>query len=238
MKRFLISLFAVAAVIESFAVDFRNGKYYFEYREDNRNEAQIVSADSGYKGDLVIPSTATDNSGKKLPVTGIGTWAFWGSTITTLTLPAGINYIGEEPFSSCPTLKEFIVDAGNATFKAVDGVLMTADGTTLVAFPAAKADNYVIPEQVDSIGDNAFNDCGNLKQITIPASVRKIGNYAFAACTSLSEIRIAVAEPIAVPDNAFNGVDKPNCRLIVPKGSAEAYSTDIVWSAFKIEEEE
>lgn len=238
MRKNILALLAAAIIAEANAVDFRNGKYYYEYREDNRSEAQIVSADSGYKGDLVIPETATDNKGAKLPVTGIGTWAFWGSTITTLTLPAGINYIGEDPFSSCPTLKEFIVSTDNASFKAVDGVLMSKDEKTLIAFPAAKATVFVIPESVDSIADNAFNDCPDLKSITIPASVKGIGEYAFASCTALAEIRLAGAEPAPVSDTVFRQVDKTSCRIVVPKGSAEKYRADIVWGAFsKIEEE-
>ena len=235
MKRKLILLTLIAVVAAQLrAVDFRNGKFYYEYREDIPSEAQVVSGDSGYKGDVVIPTTGTDK-GKTVPVTAIGTWAFWGSTMTSLTLHASINFIGEEPFSSCPDFKQFIVDPANQHFTAIDGVLFTKDEKTLLAFPAAKATEYVVPESVDSIGASAFSGCENLKKVVIPASVKKLSDYAFAGCSSLNEIVLLSAEIPFAAESAFNGVSKAACRLVVPAELVEAYKADIAWKDFNIE---
>ena len=43
----------------------------------------------------------------------------------------------------------------------------------------------VIPDNVTSIGNYAFQDCTSLESITIPDSVTSIGACAFHGCTSL-----------------------------------------------------
>lgn len=52
-----------------------------------------------------------------------------------------------------------------------------------------------IPESIEgksvtSIGDSAFRDCSNLKNITLPDSVTSIGYMAFYGCSSLTNITI------------------------------------------------
>lgn len=45
-----------------------------------------------------------------------------------------------------------------------------------------------IPYGVTSIGNYAFQSCGNLSSITIPDSVTSIGDYAFENCSSLTNV--------------------------------------------------
>ncbi len=75
------------------------------------------------------------------------------------------------------TLKEFIVEDGNTKFKAVDGVLFTADGKRLVSFPCAKIvenGTYQIPEGVEQIDELGFSragsSAGNLTKIILPST--------------------------------------------------------------------
>lgn len=50
--------------------------------------------------------------------------------------------------------------------------------------------NVVIEHGVTSIGNNAFYECSNLKEISIPNSVTTIGEAAFAFCIGLTNINI------------------------------------------------
>ena len=50
--------------------------------------------------------------------------------------------------------------------------------------------SIIIPDSVKWIGDDAFIWCKNLKSIVIPNSVEEIGNYAFSKCRSLKSIII------------------------------------------------
>ena len=50
--------------------------------------------------------------------------------------------------------------------------------------------SVVIPEDVTSIGDNAFERCNSITSITIPDSVTSIGEGAFFNCRSLRSVTI------------------------------------------------
>ena len=91
-------------------------------------------------------------------VTSIGNEAFrFCDSLTSVTIPNSVTSIGGGPFAGCDKLTEIRVSAGNTHFKSVDGILFTADGKTLIQFPAGKSlTKYTIPESVTSIGDSAF----------------------------------------------------------------------------------
>ncbi len=71
--------------------------------------------------------------------------------------------------------------SGTPTMKMTDGVLFSADGETLICYPAGKQDvSYSIPEGTRVIGQEAFFGMNFfLKELHIPASVEKIGTIAF-----------------------------------------------------------
>lgn len=50
--------------------------------------------------------------------------------------------------------------------------------------------SVVIPDCVETIGDDSFSDCKSLKSVVIGRGVKHIGNAAFARCESLEVIRI------------------------------------------------
>lgn len=50
-------------------------------------------------------------------------------------------------------------------------------------------DNFIIPESVTEIQNNAFQGC-NMNEITIPASIRIIGDRAFRGCSNLKKVII------------------------------------------------
>lgn len=87
-------------------------------------------------------------------------------------------------------------------------------GTSVVKIESNAFKNYaelvdVRFPNVQEIGDNAFENCENLRgmqEIIVFPKATKIGNEAFINCTNLEQLQIQEAETIG--DKAFEGCDK------------------------------
>jgi hypothetical protein len=86
-------------------------------------------------------------------------------------------------------LKRFVVEEGNGSFIAEDGVLFSKDLRELVRYPAGKGRSYSIPYGTLYISEDAFFGC-SLRNMVIPDGVRAIGMYTFYGCTSLTSISL------------------------------------------------
>ena len=132
--------------------------------------------------------------------------------ITTLTIPAYVNFIASAPCSECNDLEAFIVDKDNAYFRADDGVLTDAEKTRIIQFPSGKSGSYTFPESVHTIEKFAFHNSSKLegvtfsdkieeipmgcfsfsglKKVEIPESVTYIGVNAFLCCEQLESVTL------------------------------------------------
>ena len=134
---------------------------------------------------LVIPAKIGDEV-----ITSIGYCAFFGcSGLTSVSLSSctSLTSIGGGAFSGCSGLTSVTVDNGNSTYKAVDNVVYTKDGTTLV-FAAGGLTSVTIPNTVTSIGNSAFDGCTGLTSVSFPASLTSIGKWAFSECSCLTSV--------------------------------------------------
>ncbi|MBR2353704.1 MAG: leucine-rich repeat domain-containing protein [Clostridia bacterium] len=117
-------------------------------------------------------------------VTVIGSGAFSGLPMTTITIPEGITALKSSAFSDCTNLKTI----------SLPSTLTTIDNGAF--YGCTSLNNVTIPEGVTKIVSNAFTNCTALTKITIPASVREIGvgpngtgGYdIFKGCTALQTV--------------------------------------------------
>ena len=142
-------------------------------------------------GRVDIPG-AVEVEGVSIKVVSIGDYAFYSwSSLTSLTIPAGVTQIELRAFANCIMLNSIEVESGNGSFFADDGVLFTNDKATLACFPAGKkAEEYAIPGSVTAIGGSAFAGCFGLRSVSIPSSVTEIGGGAFEDCNGLRSVSI------------------------------------------------
>lgn len=97
-------------------------------------------------------------------------------------------------------------------------------------------------EGISIISNNAFSNCGALRQITIPNSITKIGLYAFDWCAELESVYLPETPPIFTKGNSFTNI-KSNCTFYCKsQASLDAYKAAEIWSTlaetytFKVEE--
>ena len=79
-----------------------------------------------------------------------------GSAVEEIEIPVNITNIQSGAFAGLSNLGWIEADAANPAYVTVDGVLYTADGTVLLAFPAAWTGTFQVPEGVKSFAESAF----------------------------------------------------------------------------------
>lgn len=80
-----------------------------------------------------------------------------GSQVEEIEIPANITEIQPGAFAGLSNLGWIEADEANPAYVTVDGVLYTADGTVLLAFPAAWTGTFQVPESVKSFAEGAFD---------------------------------------------------------------------------------
>ena len=177
-------------------------------------------------------------------VTSIGRCAFGGcSGLTELTLPSSVTSIGSAAFQGCIGLTELTLP--NSVTSIGDGAFAHCSGLTELTLPNSVTSigsdafsgcsgltELTFPNSVTSIGDFAFYGCSGLTELILPNSVRSIGDCAFTYCSGLSKITSLAEIPPVCGSSVFYGVNKTNCKLIVPIVSVIAYKQAEVWNEF------
>ena len=114
----------------------------------------------------------------------IGGYAFTGcSSLQSVEIPSTVTKIEGGAFSGCDQLSSISVVSGSSTYKSINGVLFSADGKTLVCYPAGKsASSYTVPTAVKELGDQCFKGCASLTSIKLPSGLTRIGGDAMQEC--------------------------------------------------------
>ena len=89
--------------------------------------------------------------------------------------------------------------------------------------------HVIIPEEVTTIGESAFDGCNQIKLIELPSNLSNIGNKAFNGCSRLVHVSCKVTNTSILNPNIF-----PNNTLMtlyVPQNLLESYKNDNNWKA-------
>ncbi len=158
-----------------------------------------VSSQPWYGARERIPSVVVEKG-----VTHIGNNSLRGlSKMTSLSLPEGLQTIGNYAFSSdnnesftSVTIPASVTSIGTYAFQSCNGltsITIPASVTNIGEYAfvnCSKLSTFTIPAGVTSIYRNTFAGCSSLGSIDIPAGVTSIGQNAFADCSSLGSIDI------------------------------------------------
>ncbi len=145
----------------------------------------------------------------------IGARAFLGTQLKTVTIPSTVKDIAlvydegysnskyaPSVFSGCINLTQINVGQGNTYFSSVDGLLLDADGKTLLICPEGKTE-AVLPDTVTSLKtvNSDKGECArtvfvssNLKKVDMSkTSITVLNDYEFYNCVGLKEVILSPA---------------------------------------------
>ena len=143
----------------------------------NADGKTLLRCPPGKSGAYVVPDG----------VEQIAPGAFNGcALLTSVALSASLQTFDAQAFRDCPALTQFQVAQENKNFRAVDGVLYSADGKTLARYPEGKGDAFEVPNGVEIIGDGAFSGCKSLRTVALPLGLRSLDANAFSGCKRLT----------------------------------------------------
>ena len=230
--------FAQIENLTAITVDAGNSKYTAEdgiLYEDKSGNKYLKAYPVAKAG-----TTFTVPSG----VYGVSTNGFQqAKNLTTINLPASIQDLPTTKeangFTSATNLTAIKVDAGNTKFKDEDGVVLTKDGKTLVAYPFARhgvlnpayngpevtmhpGEVYSIPTSVETIGKGAFAKAKEITAVQLN-NVKKISKGAFYSVRNLRNVELG-ASVETIENGAIS--DTPDLSRFTVDNSNPNYMAD------------
>ena len=179
-----------------------------------------------------IKSPACDNSNIKNVViedgiTSIGSFAFYGCSLTNIRIPGSVTSIGNCAIEDCMSLTSVTIPGsvssiGEYAFRdcrnLTDATIL--DGVTSIENRAfwgcSSLTSVTIPNSVTNIGESAFWNCNKLTSVTIPDGVTSIEDLVFSSCYSLTSITIPNSVT-SIGNRAFRSCTKLT-SITIPDG--------------------
>ncbi|MBO4954972.1 MAG: leucine-rich repeat domain-containing protein [Muribaculaceae bacterium] len=148
MHKSLLTLFLLFSLFVNAATyDFHDTQFFYKRISEADKTVELVAGDAPYTGDIVLPEHI--NTGGQIyrvvrvgvgafrdcsevtsihissSITHIGEYAFSGTAITRLSIPANVTRIDDRICAQCDSLKELIIEDDTTTlaFKASDNFM-------------------------------------------------------------------------------------------------------------------
>jgi hypothetical protein len=138
-------------------------------------------------------------------------------SLKRLELPATVKKVD---IAKNETLQEVVVDKANTEFSTEDGILFNKRKTVLLSYPRGRdAKEYVIPDGVEQIAEDAFSGQPYIEGILFPDSTTAIEKRAFSNCNSLREVYLGKGlKKIGIESFAYTAIERlvlpPNARFV------------------------
>ena len=184
----------------------------------------------------------------------VGQAAFNEAKMSSVSLPASLHFLSYEEETFGSLVDNITVAEGSESFKSIDGVLYSKEGSVIIAFPRNRTLSYAVPEGVkqisygcfdrsqltslslpsslNTIEGSSFNRTA-LTHLVIPANVNSIMNWTIVYNNSLETITVNASIPPEKQgnENILHGNDVLTA-IYVPYASVAAYKTASAWSPY------
>ena len=234
MKKLLsLCLLLLTAIAGWAQTEFTEGNFKYTVTDEVNHYVAIAKADEVVlPSSLVIPSSVT-NADITYTVTSIAASAFYGTGITSVTIPASVLTIGDCAFQNCDNMTSIrIEDSGTAlTMAGTRWERPFANNATTIYIgrnlTLTGGENYPLLDgaasvefgpQVTTINPGLFYSNSHLASITIGSGVTTIGESAFNGCGTywdnetdqgVEELEVTMGSNVeTIGVNAFLGCSK------------------------------
>lgn len=157
-------------------------------------------------------------------------------SLSTITFPNTLIYIGNRAFAECHSLTSIIIPrsvtsivSGAFMFSPITSIVVDKDNTVYDsrnncnAIIETKTNKLIvgcattiIPDNITSIGEQAFQGCDSIRTIVIPESVTEICRSAFFQCSNMISIYIPQTVK-SIGRSAFSECSKLK-SITIPQG--------------------
>jgi len=179
-----------------------NSNWDYEYLDKGNGTCVVTGCTGEPGGELIIP-----NEIEGLRVTAIDDMAFFCcyGFEGRMVIPEGVESIGHGAINGCWNINFIEVSGQNPVYTSVDGILFSKDRSKLILAPEGMIrENYIIPNGVTAIGDDAFSGCKYFTgSLTIPEGVTSIGESAFVNCSGFTGSLIIPDSVTSIGEGAF-----------------------------------
>lgn len=208
---------------------FKDGDFYFVKNDDD--SCGVYAHINSLLGEVSIPATAKKGS-EVYTVTNIWDRCFYGNdtitkielpysitdisyaafgnmeNLTDIYIPANVINIEGNVFSGCTKLTNIFISKDNKNYSVdVNGNIYNNDKTVLLSV-SPTAPVIIIPENVLSIDEDAFDiDNIQIEKIVVPDSIKELPAGLFEGLKNLREISLP-DDMMIISDNLFNGCEK------------------------------
>ena len=129
-----------------------------------------------------------------------------------ITIPKTVEYIDSQAFKNCKSLEKIHVDSANPVYRELGYCLIRIEDKCIIlgckgstipnanfnavtsignyAFFGSGIETLTIPDNITSIGREAFRECKSLKSITLPQNITRLEDYTFYECSTLTKINL------------------------------------------------
>lgn len=180
------------------------------YDFDNEKMQAKIYSTGRITGNYVIPSKV-NYAGNDYDIIGIEYSGFSHiEDLISIEIPKNITTIDGGAIYRCNNLRSIVVAKDNPIYdsrKGCNAIIETATNrlvcgcsATIIpqdvtcigsrAFSGSNIENIVLPSNIQTIEDNAFNSCDSLVSVTLSDSLQTIGENAFKWCVKLSKVVI------------------------------------------------
>ena len=154
-----------------------------------------------YRGEKDKTSLTVKRAYSGFPVAEIGADVFRYASLREVSLPEGLELIGNGAFNNCDDLEsvslpDSLTGIGEKAFSHCISLKSLRLPSGVKEIPESAFEDcdsfteFVIPDGVTAIGAYAFDGCTNLTSVTIPDSIVSIGDMAFYQCECLTSVEI------------------------------------------------